>query len=635
MSARERLTKEQVEGYRRDGYVVVEDCIPSHVVSALRQEVTRFQEEARGMTKSNDRLDLEDSHTPEDPRVRRIKLPHTTSDVVRDLLYSDSVLAPARDLLGPDISDELTTVAGRNLPVSQAMARTNVRILEQGVVLQRLFVFAGESDVGDPFQKSAQRLKVLGGEVRAEFDALRLLLGGGVGAKSASRTDATLRGHIEGIEKSFDEFETRGRMLAAARKSGDRGTFDTLLPQLNTHQDVMSTKIAELRRHLEKSTGLAVGRAEDNERHLVMVNSLLTGLAAVLGILFALAVTRALVSAVRDLVSGTEAVESGNLDVEVRVHANDEVGKLTQAFNTMVKELRLKERIKETFGKYMDPRIVTNLLEHPEFSEPGGERREMTVMFIDLKGFTSISEALDADETVHMVNGFFDHMTNAISENGGVVDKFMGDAVMAYWGPPFTDADEHAVLACRAATQALDHLECFRSDVSLQLGQKADNLDIDLRIGVSTGEMVVGTIGAKMSRNFTVMGDPVNLGSRLEGANKSYGTRIMISERTRALLGDALPVRELDLIRVKGKHEPTRVFELLSDGSNLQPTERFLQGLDAYRKQDWKTAESYFEAYLAAVPDDPPSITYLGRISEMRNNPPPPDWDGVWTFVTK
>jgi adenylate cyclase len=343
---------------------------------------------------------------------------------------------------------------------------------------------------------------------------------------------------------------------------------------------------------------------------------------------------------VRDLVAGTVAVEGGNLDTEVRVTSDDEVSRLTGSFNHMVGELRLKERIKDTFGKYMDPRIVANLLDNPDIADLGGERREMTVMFIDLKGFTSIAEVLASDDLVRMINRFFGHMTDAISENQGVVDKFMGDAVMAFWGPPFTAADAHAGLACAAAVQALDRLELFRRDIRDELGDKADGLNIDLRIGISTGEMIVGTVGSRVSMSFTIMGDPVNLGARLEGANKAYGTRALISERTRELAGDAIAVRELDLIRVKGKREPTRVFELLSLGHD-QPAlagpkcQHFPSGLAAYRRQAWDHATTAFNACLKHNPDDPPAAVYLDRITQLRAKPLPADWDGVWEFQTK
>ena len=347
-----------------------------------------------------------------------------------------------------------------------------------------------------------------------------------------------------------------------------------------------------------------------------------------------------LVRAVRSLVAGTEAVESGNLDTEVPVTSTDEVGRLTGSFNHMVGELRLKERIKDTFGKYMDPRIVSNLLDHPEFAEPGGERREMTVMFIDLKGFTSISEKLAPDDLVHVINEFFGHMTEAISENSGVVDKFMGDAVMAFWGPPFTGPDEHSGLACLAAVEALDHLDRFRSDVARELGAEADGLEIDLRIGISTGDMIVGTIGSKASRSFTVMGDPVNLGSRLEGANKAYGTHVLISERTRELAAADVNARELDLIRVKGKTEPTRIYELmpLPGGQALLPASGgtpFQAGLEAYRRQDWDSAERAFRDFLGDRPGDSASEVYLARIAQLRAEPPPAQWDGVWVFESK
>ena len=270
-------------------------------------------------------------------------------------------------------------------------------------------------------------------------------------------------------------------------------------------------------------------------------------------------VTRALVKNVRNLVNGTEAVEAGDLHIHVDVTTRDEVGKLTHSFNGMVDGLRMKERIKNTFGKYMDPRIVEKLLDTPEFTEPGGQRREMTVMFIDLQGFTSISEQLTPNELVDAMNRFFAHMTKAISDNDGVVDKFMGDAVMAYWGAPFTSADDHARLACQAALDALEHLDAFRKELAKDISH--GDLSFDLRIGISTGEVIVGTVGSDAQKNYTIMGDPVNLGARLEGANKAYGTHVLMSDRTRQLAGDAVHHREMDIIRVKGKDKPSRVFE--------------------------------------------------------------------------
>ena len=542
-----------------------------------------------------------------------------------------------------EISDALETVAERQLPIADAVTRINVRVLEQGVILERLFVIAEETvDHAAASATGRNRLQEHAEAVEREFATSRNLLN--IDARAVKPgsplaiTIETLSADLDAIEREYRNFQQHAELLLNAREAGDANEFARLLSQLSTRQDAIYAEIANLRRDVEQLTSDAVIRADKDERFLLVANSSLTVIAAVFGLGLALLITRALVASVQRLVHGTEQVEAGNLDTEVPVSTADEIGRLTASFNGMVDGLRLKERIKDTFGKYVDPRIVSNLLDRPEFAEPGGEKREMTVMFIDLKGFTSISEVLPPDQLVHTINAFFTHMTKAISDNNGVVDKFMGDAVMAYWGPPFTGPDEHAALACKTAASALEHLKNFRDEVAAEVG--ADTVEIDLRIGVSTGEMVVGTIGSTTSRSFTVMGDPVNLGSRLEGANKAYGTHTMISERTRELAGDVIVVRELDLIRVKGKHEPTRVYELtgLQGDARALPApnaERFGQGLLAYRNQDWDEAATAFNACLSETPNDPPCEVYLSRIEQLRSSPPGPDWDGVWVFDTK
>lgn len=519
------------------------------------------------------------------------------------------------------ISDDLRSIAARHLPASQAVGRINIMALDQGIILQRLFVIHGDDKLDViALNSNKARFNELNNKIITGFNQTKAML--------LANNETVLARHLTTIENQYKEFQSHGLNLVSAREKNDRETFDVLMAQLNKRQNAIDISIAALHEHMAAITGSAIVHADREEQNLLTINSALTATAALFALIFAAIVTRMLVRAVRDLAIGAAAVEGGDLDTKVPVTTHDEVGKLTKSFNSMVDGLRLKERIKETFGKYMDPRIVANLLDHPEFTTPGGERREMSVMFIDLKGFTSISEVLDPDALVKMVNDFFAHMGEAISAHQGVVDKYMGDAVMAYWGPPFCKPDEHARLACLAAVDALDRLELFRTQVRAELGSKADGLDIDLRIGVSTGEMIVGTIGSPASRNFTVMGDPVNLGSRLEGASKAYGTRILVSKRTHDLLDGHVPSREIDAIRVKGKVEPIRVFELIKD-SAAYPS--FAAGLAAYRAQDWDKAEKQF----AKLPDDPPSKVYLQRIATLRDNPPAQNWDGVWVFETK
>ncbi len=535
--------------------------------------------------------------------------------------------------LTANISDELATVSGRYLPVNTSISEINVKILEQGVVLQRLFVH-------EENERRYQRIKILSKDIVNTFDKALEFMKQGVAKQGVSNKFVSLERKLKNIEMAYQGFESHGRSLVETREHGDLVLFNRLLSELNTNQDAIDRAISDLRIHVEELTDAAVLKANSDERLLLYANIALTVLAAVIGLGITTLITRALVRNIRNLVRGAEAVKAGELDTKVYVNSQDEIGQLTESFNDMVEGLRLKDRIRNTFGKYMDPRVVSKLVDYPELAEPSGEKREMTVLFIDLKGFTSISEKLVPLDLVKLVNDFFTLMTEAIATNKGVVDKFIGDAVMAYWGPPFTEPQEQAELACKAALEALENLKTFRKDVKEAFGQAVDELEIDLRIGISTGDMIVGTIGSKASRSFTVMGDPVNLGSRLEGACKAYGIRILISELTHNLVCNSFITREIDLIKVKGKVEPSRIFELIArrEGQHDLPVlamDSFTSGLNAYRNQQWNQAEASFRSSLEMFPDDPPSLVYLQRIAQLKDDPPPSEWDGVWVFKNK
>ena len=524
------------------------------------------------------------------------------------------------------ISDELDFVAAKQLPLSDTIGRINVQILEQGVLLQQLFALPEETPA------MVARIKDLGTKVNRDFEKVRTLFKEEEASEFAPPTIFELHRSLDRVEQEFRTFEKHSFELLELRESGKNSRFLELLPHLNKQQNTIDDELNALRSHVEAVVEESVQRADSDEKFLLWFHLILTGLSAVLGLGIAAVVTKALVRNVRNLVRGAEDVEAGDLDVEVPVITDDEVGRLTASFNDMVGGLRMKERIKDTFGKYMDPRIVTALLEKPEMTRLGGDRREMTVMFIDLQGYTSISEKLAPDDLVRMLNHFLGQMADAIAANHGVVNDFLGDAVMAYWGPPFTSAEEQAELACKAALAARENFKLFTQQVSAELGEKAADLELEMRVGVSSGEVVAGNIGSSVTRKYSVIGDPVNLGARLEGANKNYGTRIILSERTRVLAGDAFHARELDLIRVKGKDEPTRIFELLATKPD---SDLFASGLAAYRAQDWAAAEHIFNECQAASPDDPVPSAFLSRIPHLKADPPGPGWDGVWEFQTK
>jgi adenylate cyclase len=305
----------------------------------------------------------------------------------------------------------------------------------------------------------------------------------------------------------------------------------------------------------------------------------------------------------------------------------------------MVSQIREKQSITETFGKYVDPRIVKRLLEQKGVGLEG-ERRVMTVFFSDIEGFTTICEQLSPEGAVRFLNRYFTLASEPIRAANGIIDKYIGDAIMAFWGPPFTDEREHALLACRAALAQVGKAEELKRILPDIIGMRKGLPQMNVRVGLATGEVTVGNIGSDTTKGYTVIGDTVNLASRLEGANKFYGTRLLISDATRELAGDGVETREVDSLRVKGKSEPVRVHELLALKGALDPQaarlrDEFEAGLAEYRRSRWAAAEARFKACLALKPDDGPSRAYAERIEQFRKLPPPADWSGVWNFAEK
>jgi adenylate cyclase len=221
-----------------------------------------------------------------------------------------------------------------------------------------------------------------------------------------------------------------------------------------------------------------------------------------------------------------------------------------------------------------------------------------------------------------------------------VIDKYIGDAVMAFWGPPFTTAEDHASAACWAALAQLDTLDTLRQRLPEVLGFRGQLPPINIRVGLATGEVIVGTIGSDVARSYTVLGDTVNVAARLESANKQYGTRLLLSEATWQMARDAIETRELDSIQVVGKSEPVRIFELLARKGDLTQAradlrEHFEHGLQAYRTGDWLQAQDAFQACLTLAPHDTPSRVFLERLQYLQAHPPADQWDGVWRLVHK
>lgn len=299
-----------------------------------------------------------------------------------------------------------------------------------------------------------------------------------------------------------------------------------------------------------------------------------------------------------------------------------------------ITEEREKRFIKGAFSQYLAPTIIEQIMNDPSKLRLGGERLVCTAFFSDVAGFSSFSEKLTPEELVALLNQYLTEMTNIILRYEGTVDKYEGDAIIAIFGAPINYAD-HAKRACYVSIDMQKLMVQMRKKWAEEGRQQ-----LHMRIGLNTGPMVVGNMGSIQRMDYTMMGDTVNLASRLEGANKPYGTYTMISQFVYAHCKDDVEVRELDKIRVVGKKEPVTVYELLDRKGELEPevakiVESYNKALALYKERNWQEALKAFEATLAIEPSDGPALAYVERCKQFFFNPPPDDWDGVYVLKSK
>ena len=535
--------------------------------------------------------------------------------------------------------DELTQ---SYIPAYGNLARANIRSVERALELRRVVIAKLQSPSNDVAALRA-KFDAKGQEFESEIQSARRLISeliekntAAVDARSLVRLQTRLDAAVDDSRRHLNDEVDR---LLKLLEEGNTTAIDESLTRVDAFRDELNGKLDAIRAEM-----LALLRADadlttQKQRRVTLIAAFLTLLAAVLGLVFSLLVSAGVTRPVRRLLEGAKAVEAGNLNEKVPITSKDEIGHLTTAFNQMVEQLRLKERIRETFGKYIDPRIVEGLIDRPMLAAEG-ERRVMTVLFCDLRGFTGTSEGMTPQGLVKVINRYFSTMSAPIRDHEGIIDKYIGDAIMAYWGPPFTDDAAQARLASFAALRMLELVPQLRTELPELLGVRNLPTAFDLRIGIATGDVLVGSIGSEWMMNYTVMGDTVNLASRLEGANKEYGGRILVSEATLAAASDAVEAREIDRVAVLGQNRPQAVFEIMArkgelSTAQLELRDHYSEGLACYRRRQWREARSAFEAALAVVSNDGPSITFIKRLDRLILHPPGEDWDGAWRLEQK
>lgn len=536
----------------------------------------------------------------------------------------------------------LDELSARYTPANTYLTQINILSIERALALRRM-VIAKMEDPPDVigYRVERQLYDAKDVEVDGEAQAARKLINAIIDDPSTPSDNAAL-GRIDSridslISESRRHLKQASGELLSELDAQDFASARRTLAQTDALRDELDDKIAAIRNEMLTVSLGAIATVRSEQTQAVMTSAIVTLLAAVVGLIFANLVSGGIVRSVRQLLEGTRAVGAGRLDQSINVTTGDEIGQLAAAFNRMVAQLRDNLHVRETFGKYVDPRVVEGLINHPTLTAAEGQRRTMTVLFCDMKGFTSLSEGMTPQGLVKVMNRYLSIMSEPIRSNRGIIDKYIGDGIMAYWGPPFVSEADHARFACLAALEMIERIVTLRQEIPELLGVRGTPMETcDLRIGVATGEALVGRIGSDVMMSYTVMGDVVNFASRLEGANKLYGTRNLVSERTIAATSGEFEVREIDRVVVAGHSHSEIIYEILGSGGKLTPQqlssrERYLQGLAAYREKRWEEALRALNASLEATPGDGPSMVLPTR--SHRKSQGKPAAPGLGRFV--
>src|SRR5258707_1496255 len=517
------------------------------------------------------------------------------------LMACASVLSMLMATREGDRLEQLTT---RYIPAYGNLARADLRSLEGAVALRRMAIDSIQAPVDEArFAADGSIFDAKGAEVVRELQAARTLVAGAIEqgpVLAHSKALVRIDSRIEAVQSDYrrhlnEEIERLLPLLGAGDSKGiadGLARVDALRDELNLKLDGIRSEMLDVLR----SDAAATLR---NQHQVMLISVVLTALAALLGLVFATLVCTGMIRPVRRLLEGTRAVEAGKLDETIVVTSTNEIGQLTAAFNRMVEQLRLKERIRQTFGKCVDPRIVESLIDRPALAAAEGQRCVMTVLFCDMKGFTGVSEGMTPQGLVKVMNRYLSAMSEPIRNRRGIIDKYIGDAIMAYWGPPFVEEGDEATLACLAALDMAGRIELLRAEIDELLGERTVPIAFYLRMGIATGEALVGSIGSEFMMSYTVMGDTVNLASRLEGANKIYGTRLLATEATVTASAADIEAREIDRVVVLGQSQPQAIFEVMGRKGELTPAQdivrtRFAEALAAYRARNWGEARRAF-----------------------------------------
>jgi class 3 adenylate cyclase/DNA-binding TFAR19-related protein (PDSD5 family) len=527
------------------------------------------------------------------------------------------------------------------IPAYGALARSHIRSLEQAVELRRSLLLAEDPGVSDgAVAEHVQAFQKAQTEFHREVADAERLLKSQRDRTSSERVAVDLQRVTEaltGLRPLIEIYEQEtaaglaaisARLLPEARQR--LVTIDRVRQELGKRLETMRAGMFATLQVISKEAQEAQARAR-------LATIVVFVLSSILGLGVAAVGAMRVIRSIKSVVLGAEAVEGGNLDTRIQIASRDEIGRLAASFNRMTEGLRMRDRIRETFGRYVDRRIAEQLIESHSLLAERGDRREVAVMFCDLAGFAALSERVEAEQLVRFLNAYFSLIAREIAATEGIIDKYIGDAVMAYWCPPFVPQNEVALRGADAALLCLRQVPAFTAASREIFDRGAQPYDPRIRIGIASGQSITGSIGADDRRNYTVIGDTVNLASRIEGANRLYRTTNLVCSRTAEAIRASFELREIDTVFLPGIDAPQTVFEIVGRAGQVSAEQQELRAkyelaLGAYRRGDWPSARNHFSDCLSLSPEDGPTRTMLQRIESLAALPA---MAGTWSSVSR
>ncbi|KEO57614.1 MULTISPECIES: adenylate/guanylate cyclase domain-containing protein [Thalassospira] len=532
------------------------------------------------------------------------------------------------------INGDLEAVSRYVTPVKDALSDVRSRQLEQISLIDR-YMRVVENEGPDASLLSGIEIEIDAKQTQIEQAFRKAFTSAALGRAQAS-------GHFDqGVLLDLDvrmrefadiaaQFNLGVERLLGRVRDGD---LDDAQRQENLVRGIHRNIVLDLRSEillLEKYSSETVENVSAREDFLIQAEFIMMLAAVVIGISFAYYLAQAVVKAVRDTTNALNSVQSGKLDTSLDFKGKGDFARLADAFNRMTRELRVRFRMRERFGKYIDPKIINNLLSQETALETS-QKRVMTVSVVNLTNFDWMAEHIPPEKLVDFLNDYLTAMTEPIANHSGIIDNFVGDRVIGFWGPPFCGEKSHAGHACLAALEQVARFNALKTKYADLIGDHG----LDIRVGIATGEVVVGSIGTDKSRSYTVVGDCVNYANRLEKANRIYGTQILASHETASMAAGEIEMRDLDHVVLLGTEHVVYLYEVLAQSGQLSDERRewrktYEMAIALYREGQFDKAQPLFEEVQEGIGSDFAAQLMLNRMERLQRREQDREWNGTW-----